>query len=121
MMDKQDLFDVLTIRFSGIQPRRDVLALLGKLVLAMAVFGVWPWRVRAQGVGDESALVKGCRLPGQKCNNNKRCCSRKCTGQKRCGCIKKRQEPLVKTPLGPVPVKALCCSNKLNRRTGTCR
>lgn len=121
MMDKQDLFDALTVRFSDTQPRRDVLKLLGKLVLAMVVFGVWPWRVKAPRDAAASALVKGCRLPGQKCKGNKDCCANKCGGQKRCGCIKKRQEPLVKTPLGPVPVKALCCSNKLNRRTGTCR
>ncbi|MGH2613890.1 MAG: hypothetical protein ACRDJC_01520 [Thermomicrobiales bacterium] len=121
-MDKQELFDALTIRFSDARPRRDVLRLLGKLALAMLVFGVFPWRVRAQGVGGESALVKGCKLPGQKCNNGKQdCCSRKCTGQKRCGCVKKGGTPEVDTPLGPVPVKALCCSNKLNKRRGTCR
>jgi hypothetical protein len=120
-MDRQDLFDVLTVRFSDVRARRDVLKLLGTLALAMVVFGVWPWRVSAEGVSEESALVKGCRLPGQQCTNNKRCCSNKCSGQKRCGCVNKGGSPVVKTPLGPVPVKALCCSNKLNRRTGECR
>lgn len=120
-MDRQDLFDTMTVRFSDGISRQDALRRLGKLALAMAVFGAFPWRVSAQEIGSESALVKGCRLPGQKCNNNKRCCSNKCTGQKRCGCVKKRGKPLVKTPLGPVPIKALCCSNKLNKRTETCR
>jgi hypothetical protein len=121
-MDRQELFDVFTIRFSDVRRRRDVLKLLGRLALAMVVFGVFPWRVVAQEVGGESALVKGCKLPGQKCNNGKQdCCARKCTGRKRCGCITKGREPLVKTPLGPVPVKALCCSNKLNKRTSECR
>ena len=120
-MDRQELFDVFAVRFSDVRARRDVLALLGRLGLAMVVFGVWPWRVAGQDVGPESALVKGCRLPGQKCNNNKRCCSNKCGGQKRCGCVKKGAKPLVKTPLGPVPVKALCCSNKVNKRTEECR
>jgi hypothetical protein len=120
-MDRQELFDVLTVRFSDAPARRDVLRLLGKLALAMVVFGAYPWRVRAQEVGTDSALVKGCRLPGQRCHNNKRCCSNKCGGDKRCGCVKKGAKPLVKSPLGPVPVKALCCSNKLNKRTEECR
>ena len=122
-MDRQDLFDALTMRFSDVTDRRDVLRLLGKLALAMFVFGVFPWRVVAQDLTSESALVKGCRLPGQRCNNGKRdCCARKCTGKGRCGCINKGKQPLVDTPLGPVPVKALCCSNKVNkRRGGTCK
>jgi hypothetical protein len=88
----------------------------------MVVFGVYPWRVVAQEVGTESELVKGCRLPGQRCNNGQRdCCARKCTSKGRCGCINKGKEPLVDTPLGPVHVKAMCCSNKLNKRRGTCK
>ena len=121
-LDRQELFDVLTVRFSEVTERRAVLTLLGKLVLAMVVFGVFPWRVRAQELGSESALVKGCRLPGQKCHNGKQeCCAKKCTGQGRCGCISKGRSPEVDTPLGPVPVQALCCSNKLNKRTSECR
>jgi hypothetical protein len=120
-MDRQDLFDVLTVRFSDAVRRRDVLKLLGRLAVAMVVFGVYPWRVGTPQDAAASALVKGCRLPGQKCTNNKRCCSNKCGGQKRCGCVNKGGSPVVKTPLGPVPVKALCCSNKLNRRTEECR
>jgi hypothetical protein len=120
-MDRQELFDILTVRFSDVRARRDVLKLLVRLGMAMVVFGVFPWRVSGQEVGEESALVKGCRLPGQKCNNNKRCCSNKCSGQKRCNCVQKGVKPLVSTPLGPVPVKALCCSNKVNRRTEECR
>ena len=120
-MDRQELFDVLTMRFSDVRQRREVLALLGKLALAMAVFGVVPWRVSAPRGAAASALVKGCRLPGQKCQGNKRCCSNKCGGQKRCGCVNKGSKPLVDTPLGPVPIKALCCSNKVNKRTEECR
>jgi hypothetical protein len=121
-MDKQDLFDALTVRFSdAMADRRAVLRTLGRLALAMVVFGVFPWRVSAQEVGTESQLVKGCRLPGQKCKNGKDCCARKCTSKKRCGCISKGKEPLVDSPLGPVPVRALCCSNKLNGRTNECR
>ena len=120
-MDRQELFDTLTVRVSDAASRQDVLRLLGQLALAMVVFGVFPWRVSGQEAGEESALVKGCRLPGQKCKSNKRCCSNKCSGQKRCGCVKKGAKPLVKTPLGPVPVKALCCSNNVNKRTEECR
>jgi hypothetical protein len=122
-MDRQELFDALTIRLSDvIADRRDVLRTLGRLGLALVVFGVVPWRVRAADVASESQLVKGCRLPGQRCNNGKQdCCAKKCTGKKRCGCINKGGRPDVKTPIGVVPVKALCCSNKLNKLKGTCK
>jgi hypothetical protein len=120
-MDRQELFDTLTVRFADAASRQDVLRLLGRLALAMVVFWVVPWRVAGQAVSDESALVKGCRLPGQKCKGNKDCCANKCGGQKRCGCVKKGSKPLVSTPLGPVPIKALCCSNKVNKRTEECR
>ena len=120
-MERQDLFDALTIRFSEITARRDVVRSLAKLALAMLVFGVFPWRVRAQEVTTESLLVKGCRLPGQKCSGKADCCAKKCDRDHRCGCVSKGREPLVDTPLGAVPVKALCCSNKLNNRPGTCR
>jgi hypothetical protein len=121
-MERQALFDALTIRVSDVTDRREVLRTLGTLALAMVAFGVFPWRVRAREVGSQSQLVKGCKLPGQRCNNGRRdCCAKKCTGQKRCGCINKGGTPEVDTPLGPVPIKALCCSNKLNKRRGTCK
>jgi hypothetical protein len=120
-MDKQVLFDALSVRLGDRPARRDVLRLVAQFVLALVVFQINPLRAAAQS-GSESALVKGCRLPGQKCNNGKQdCCAKKCTGAGRCGCISKGREPLVDTPLGPVPVKALCCTNNLNRRTGECR
>jgi hypothetical protein len=120
-MDTQELFDTLTVRLGAVTARRDVLRLAAKFVLALVVFQINPFRATAQS-GSESALVKGCRLPGQKCNNGKQdCCARKCTGAGRCGCISKGREPTVDTPLGPVPVKALCCTNNLNKRTGECR
>lgn len=121
MIERQRLFDALTVGLSDQPPRREVLRWLGRFGLALLVFGIAPWGVRGQEVGEESALVKGCRLPGQKCKGNKDCCARKCGGAKRCGCVKQGAKPLVVTPLGPVPVKALCCSNNLNSRTEECR
>ena len=122
LIDRQDLFDTLTVKLAEPQPRGDVLRLMGKAALAMVVLGAWPRSGLAQEVTDESNLVKGCRLPGQKCRKNKDCCSNKCRGGAgRCGCINKGCKPLVKTPLGPVPFKALCCSNKLNKLTGECK
>jgi hypothetical protein len=121
VLDRQELFDVLTVRFSDVTARRDVLRLLGRFALAMLVFGVYPWRVRAQEVTPDSQLVKGCKLPGQKCQGKNKCCAKKCNGDHRCGCINKGKKPTVKTPLGPVPVKALCCSNKLNKIKETCK
>jgi hypothetical protein len=123
LIDRQDLFDTLTVKLAEPQSRAGVVKLMAKAALAMVVFQAWPRRGYAQDVNDESQLVKGCKLPGQKCNNGKQdCCAKKCKkGAGRCGCINKGKEPLVKTPLGPVPVKALCCSNKLNKRTGECK
>lgn len=120
-MDRQILFDALSVRLGATPSRREALVWLGRFVLALAVFGIAPWGVRGQEVSEESALVKGCRLPGQKCRKNKDCCARKCGGAKRCGCVKQGNKPIVVTPLGPVPVKALCCSNNLNGRTDECR
>jgi hypothetical protein len=117
-MERQDLFDALTIRLSDVTARRDVLRWLGKFMVAVVVFGAVPWRVRPTAA---SLLVKGCKLPGQKCSGKGDCCAKKCTGVHRCGCIKKGGHPDVKTPLGVVPVKALCCANKLNKLKGTCK
>lgn len=123
MIDQQRLFDALTVRLGEPRRRGEVLRWLGRFVLALVVFRVTPWSANGQeAVEEESALVKGCKLPGQKCSgNNKDCCSRKCGGAKRCGCVKKGGKPLVTTPLGPVPIKALCCSNNVNKRTEECR
>ena len=119
-MDRQDLFDTLTLRLADGVARRHVLAWLGRFVLALVVFGIAPWR-RGEQEAAASQLVKGCKLPGQKCSGKSKCCAKKCTGQHRCGCINKGGKPTVKTPLGVVPVKALCCSNKLNKLKGTCK
>ena len=120
-MDRQELFDALTVRLADGVARRQVLRLLGRCALAVLVFGAWPWRARAQDVSPASQLVKGCKLPGQKCTGQQDCCAPKCDKDHRCGCINKGKKPLVKTPLGPVPVKALCCTNKLNKLKGTCK
>jgi hypothetical protein len=120
-MDRQDLFDALTMRFSDVTQRRVVLRTLGQFLLAMLVFGAFPWRVRGQDVTPESQLVKGCKLPGQKCQGKNKCCAKKCLKDHRCGCVNKGKSPEVRTPLGPVPVKALCCTNKLNKIKGTCK
>ena len=121
MIERQQLFDALTVGLSARPRRREVLRWLGRFALALVVFSIAPWSTKGQEVGEESALVKGCKLPGQKCQGNKDCCARKCGGAKRCGCVKKGTKPIVVTPLGPVPVKALCCSNNLNKRTEECR
>jgi hypothetical protein len=119
IMEQQALFDALTIAWSDrLRHRRAVLRLLGQFVVAVVVFGAFPWRVQPAAA---SQLVKGCKLPGQKCSGKHDCCAPKCGGDHRCGCIKKGKKPLVKTPLGPVPVKALCCTNKLNKLKGTCK
>ena len=42
LIDRQDLFDTLTVRLAEPQPRADVLRLLGKAALAIVVLGAWP-------------------------------------------------------------------------------
>ncbi len=124
LVDKQDLFDTLTIRLGQVADRREVVRLGLKLGLALLVFGVAPWswrRVGAQEPGAESQLVPGCKIPGQKCSGDNTCCSGKCPSRHRCTCIKKGRQPLVDTPLGQLPIRGLCCSNKLNKRTNECR
>lgn len=120
-MNRQDLFDILTVRYAQAATRQDVLRLGWRLGLAMLVFGVFPWRVSGQEVSPESQLVKGCKLPGQKCQGRNKCCAKKCSKNRRCGCIKKGKKPIIVTPLGPVPVKAFCCTNKINKRTEKCK
>jgi hypothetical protein len=118
-MERDDLFDALTVRGAAVlRDRRAALGGLGRVALALLGVAVAP------GWGPEAAasqLVKGCKLPGQKCSGKQDCCAPKCTKDHRCGCINKGKKPLVKTPLGPVPVKALCCTNKLNKLKGTCK
>ena len=122
LLDKQDLFDTLSIRLGAVTDRRDVLRLLGKTAVAMVVLGAWPWRrVDAQELWAESQLVPGCKIPGQKCSGDNTCCSGKCPARHRCTCIKKGRQPLVDTPLGQIPIRGLCCSNKLTKRTNECR
>lgn len=118
-VDRQDVFDALTIRLSDITERRLVRRTLGRFAVAMGVFGAFPWRMQHQAAA--SQLVKGCKLPGQKCSGKSDCCAKKCNGDHRCGCVNKGKSPEVKTPLGPVPVRALCCSNKLHKLKGTCK
>jgi hypothetical protein len=120
-MDRQDLFDTLTVRLGAVTRRQDVVRLLGRLVVAMIVFQAFPWRVAAQGVSPESAFVPGCKIPGQRCHGAHKCCAGKCDNTHRCGCVSKGKSPLVKTPLGDLPFKVLCCTNKINKRTSKCK
>ena len=84
-MDRQDLFDALTIHWSDrLSHRREVLRWLGRFLVAVGVFGIAPWRGPQQAAA--SKLVKGCKLPGQKCSGKNKCCAKKCTGAHRCGC-----------------------------------
>ena len=56
-MDRQSLFDVLTIRLSEVTARRDVLRTVGQFALALLVFGISPGQLRsarAQGVTPQS-------------------------------------------------------------------
>ena len=63
-MERQDLFDALTMRFSDVAARRDVLRTLGTLVLAMVVFGAFPWRVRADEIEAGEPARQGLQAAG---------------------------------------------------------
>ncbi|HEU5430998.1 MAG TPA: hypothetical protein VFU81_05010, partial [Thermomicrobiales bacterium] len=61
-------------------------------------------------------------LPGQRCSGNKNCCTNHCA-HKRCRCINKGGSCLVELGGGlpPVPVHALCCTNKCSKHDHKCK
>lgn len=112
----QDRFDWLSRQVSAARSRRGALGTLLAGGLAAAILAVSP------EAGSASQTVKGCRVPGQGCDKDGKCCSGKCTN-KRCTCLDRGKSCLVTVSpqLPPLPNKAVCCSSKCSRGTNKCR
>ncbi len=109
-------FDWLSRQVSAAGSRREMLrALVGGSVAA----GVLALRPDA---GSASQTVKGCRIPGQGCDRDRKCCSGKCNN-KVCQCLDRGKSCLVvvSSKLPPLPNKAVCCSSKCSRGTHKCK
>ncbi|HEU5430504.1 MAG TPA: hypothetical protein VFU81_02510 [Thermomicrobiales bacterium] len=117
----QDRFGILTRQVAVAPNRRTALRWLAAGAAGALAPGLGARLADAQSVMPASAIVKGCRLPGQRCSANKNCCGNHCA-HKRCRCINKGGSCLV--PLGgglpPVPVHALCCTNKCSKHDHKC-
>ncbi len=111
----QETFDRLSRRVSAAQTRRGALRALWAGGIAATLAAVLP------GAGEASQTVKGCRVPGQRCNRNEKCCSGKCRSG-RCKCLDRGKSCLV--PLGNsglmIPNKSICCSSKCSRGKNKC-
>lgn len=109
-------FDRLSREVSTASSRRAALRALVAGGVAAGIAAVLP------GAGDASQTVKGCKVPGQNCDSDKKCCSGKCRN-KVCDCLDRGKSCLVvvSSQLPPLPNKAICCSSKCSRGTNKCK
>jgi hypothetical protein len=117
----QDRFGILTRKMAIAPNRRAAVRLLAAGVAAVVAPALGERLAEAQ-VTPDSAIVKGCRLPGQRCSGNKNCCGNHCA-HNRCRCIGKGGSCLVAVGGGlpPLPVHALCCTNKCSKADHKCK
>ena len=110
MDDRQ--FEAMT-RWMATKPsRRQMLKVLVATVIAAALA---PFRPQQAGAG---SIIPGCRLPGQRCDNDGNCCTGFCPNSyERCGCLLNGDSCFF--PIDPVllpgvgfDVPALCCTTK---------
>jgi hypothetical protein len=109
-------FADLSRRFAAATTRRGAVHVLATGAAAAALALVRPES------GEASQLVKGCKIPGQKCQGDSKCCGKQHCHKGRCQCIGRGGSCLVE--LAPdvfAPVKALCCSAKCGRGDNQCR
>ncbi|MCC6312643.1 MAG: hypothetical protein IT337_01420 [Thermomicrobiales bacterium] len=120
----QERFENLTRQVGSAQSRRSALRLLAVGAVAAVAPVLGARMVSAEEVTAEGSVIRGCRLPGQRCSKGKNCCTGKC-GNGRCRCKNKGASCLVtvNSPMGslPIPVHAVCCSNKCSKSTNKCR
>ena len=117
----QERFALWTRQVATAPSRRAVVRLLAAGAAAAVAPALGERLADAQTVTPESQLIKGCRLPGQRCAGKKKCCSNRCAG-KRCRCINRGGSCLVDIGGGlpPIPVHALCCTNKCSKHDHKC-
>jgi hypothetical protein len=101
-------FEALARAVGQVGTRRAVVGVLGSTVLG-ARLGLGLGRTEEAAAG---IPIVNCKVPGQKCSKDQKCCSGRCTGQKRCGCVRKG-----KACWSPLE-GALCCSGRCAQ--GTC-
>ncbi|HEU5430364.1 MAG TPA: hypothetical protein VFU81_01805 [Thermomicrobiales bacterium] len=118
----QDRFGILTRQMAVAPNRRAALRLMAAGVAAAVAPVLGARLAAADAVTPASAIVKGCKLPGQRCSGDKNCCGNHCAHQ-RCRCINKGGSCLVALGGGlpPLPVHALCCRNKCSKHDHKCR
>lgn len=95
-------FDRLVQVLGETGTRRVVLGVLGGSALGVCQgLGLGPPEEASAGIP-----IVNCKIPGQKCSSDQRCCTGRCTGKKRCGCQRKGR------PCWSPLEGALCCSGR---------
>lgn len=103
-------FEELSRRVGAAGSRRAALGVLGGALATR--LGLGRDTAGAEDLGAEGVPILHCKLPGKKCNKNRKCCSERCV-KRRCSCKKKGQscwEPLR---------GGLCCSGRCKK--GKCK
>lgn len=110
-MDTQH-FEAMT-RWMATKPcRRDVLKVLAA-TLIVAVLG--PFRSQRTAAG---SIIPGCRLPGQRCDDDGNCCTNFCPASyERCGCLLTGDNCFFELDPKKLPgvgfdMNAMCCTGK---------
>jgi hypothetical protein len=112
----QDAFDRLSRQVSNASRR----GMFRTLVAGGLAAG---WAALRAGDGEASQTVNGCRVPGQGCDGDKKCCSGQCR-EGVCKCLERGKSCLVQLSQSlpiMVPNKAICCSSKCSRGTRKCK
>ena len=96
-------FEALVRAVGLVGTRRAVVGVLGGSALGMSL-GLGLLQTPAEV--DAGIPIANCKIPGQKCSKDQKCCTGRCTKRKRCGCARKGKECWA--PLEG----ALCCSGR---------
>lgn len=97
-------FEALVRAVGTVGTRRAVLGVLGGSALGTSLglgLGLGQPEEAAAGIP-----IVNCKVPGQKCSSDQRCCTGRCTGKQRCGCQRKNR------PCWSPLEGALCCSGR---------
>lgn len=112
-------FEGLTRQIGAARGRRDALKiLLGTAAASVPVLGLMIEDSLA------SKLAQGCRIAGQRCNDDKDCCGKTKCARKRCRCLRSGKSCLIvlDEELGlAIPNKSLCCSGDCRRVSKECK
>jgi hypothetical protein len=110
MDDRQ--FEAMTRWMASKPSRRQMLKVLAATVLVAALA---PFRPQHAGAG---SIIPGCRLPGQRCDDDGNCCTNFCPASyERCGCLLTGDscffalDPVLLPGVG-FDIEALCCTAK---------